>query len=171
VDHPKVKIHVKIGDHEFTAEGDEPTVQVWYKDFLDRLKSAPVKRQDSPEQPSQSRTDDTQEAALRERVFKDEKGSVLSLKALPKGDKGSADALLLLLYGHLVQRGEDGITAIQLKRSADKSGVTFARVERVFKLAGYEGLISQSGKKAGSRYALKNPGITKAKELLRTVLD
>jgi hypothetical protein len=168
------KIHVRLGDAEFTAEGNESTVQAQYEAFLkvlDRIGSSPAKPKVSPSDPDKKVGQlGAPDKATFARVYSDDPQKGVSLKALPKGDKVNADALLLILYGYHVLRQVDTVTAIQLGRSAKQSGFEFDRADRIFESAGYDKLVSKSGQRAGSKYSLMNPGLVKAGELVGTVL-
>ncbi len=88
---------------------------------------------------------------------------------LPETGRDSrADALLLLLYGMLVLRGQAPSTAPALLRSARRSGLTSTRTSRA--LRGKSRLVHTSGLRRGMRYRLTRDGIEHCEKLIPRLL-
>ncbi len=93
----------------------------------------------------------------------------IRLRVLPETGRDSrADALLLLLYGTLVLRGQAPSTAPALLKSARQSGLTSTRPSRVFK--GKSRLVHTSGLRRGMRYRLTRDGIEHCEKLIPRLL-
>jgi hypothetical protein len=173
------KMHVKLADAEFSAEGSEEAVQRQYEAFLVALEQARSAPRTPPSPPAagvnHAKRDAPEvgaaDAALLSRVFKhDSATGIVSLRALPRGENQTANAILLLLYGFAELRNEHDVSIIQLGKAAKQSGSTFERADRTLLAAGYMDLVTKAGTKSGGRYGLNNRGATKAQELLASIL-
>lgn len=167
------KIAIKLGGAEFTAEGPADLVKEQFAAFMEAAsRAAPTRPDGAPEARgggSAEREEDHVDeitAQLIDRVYGD-RGNTVSLKVLPKG--GAADALLLLLYAFLNQRGEDEVTGAALAAAADLSGVQMGRLDRT--IATRSEFITTSGVRRGKRYGLNNRGIKECERILAGILN
>ena len=171
------KLHVKIGEAEFVAEGPEGVVQLQYDawirlvEMMGAAASAPAPLTKGVEDKANEVGNDLEDddAALRRRVF-DERDGVVSLLALPSGDQRTADTILLCLYGFSAVAGQETVTTVTLAKGIKKSGINVPRLDRV--LGPYaDGYITKSGTRRGTKYGLTNRGITKARELMKNLIE
>jgi hypothetical protein len=165
------KIHVKIGDSEFSAEGDESTVKDSYSLFLDALKTRVV-HQPVPPEKQQNLSNGTDKTSLSatdlERVFSVDEAGAISLKFKPASENRDADGLLALLYGYKVLKGMNEVLSLRLKSSSVQSGLTDLKASSV--LGQHAQYVRTGGSRRGSTYSLNNPGIAKAEEIIRSML-
>jgi hypothetical protein len=105
-----------------------------------------------------------------DRLFaKDRSGTVL-LRALPQGENAESNAMLALIYGSMIVGGEAQVTGSRLMKAAVQSGWQIERIDR--SLASAIGPhVTTAGFKRGRRYGLTNPGIRRAEEILRGILN
>jgi hypothetical protein len=75
----------------------------------------------------------------------------------------------MLLYGYKVLAQKDEVLSLRLKSSAIQSGLAGAKTSLV--LQDYQQYVRSGGSRRSATYSLKNPGITKAEELIRAQLD
>jgi hypothetical protein len=175
------KVTIKIGDAEFSAEGDKDTVAAQFAAFLAAVANqpAPVPAPKIPDQMTPPGDDGgngnggdgaggDHSPDLVKRAFKVSK-DIVSLNYLPKTAQKDSDALLLLLYGYTVMKGQEQVLGTQLIRAARQSGVTLERVDRA--LARHEPLLLKGGARKGLKYGLNNQGMKAAKEMLSALLD
>ncbi|HYI47113.1 MAG TPA: hypothetical protein VEX35_01495 [Allosphingosinicella sp.] len=169
------KVTIKIGDAEFSAEGDKETVAKQFEAFLAALAIAP--RASAPAKPAEdlatdagnngSETtdaiDNDADSAMLKKAFQVAK-QVVSLKYLPRTSQKEADALLLLLYGYAALKGEEQVLGTQLINAARISGVNLDRIDRT--IAKHDSLLLRGGARKGMKYGLNNQGKLKAKEML-----
>lgn len=167
------KVTIKIGDAEFSAEGDKATVDAQYKAFLGVLSAgAAVSRAAAPAPPADT-PDDAKHASnpaddsKLAKAFVEAKNSV-SMNILPQTQSKAADTLLLLLYGYLTLKNQDMVLGSQLIEAARQSGVTLDRVDRT--ITKHQTLLRRSGQRKGAKYGLNNQGVIKAKEMLTAML-
>jgi hypothetical protein len=158
------RIKVKIGQHEFEAEGKEGVVTKQYDDFIAAVSRLPsqAQQQPTPEKKAAIHPNAAIPKEVLDRVFRE--GDPLSLMHPPKTDKADADGLLMLIYGYTEMMGKPDVTAATLAIAARKTGLDVDRLSR--SIAAHEALIGVSGTKKGTRYTLNNRGIAEAKRLI-----
>lgn len=190
------KLKLKIGTAEFEADGPAEVVQDQLRQFMEALRAAPSTTPVDPaeaflkpflrashQQPesltnggergaSGSGTDSDIVSSFSrdelQRVF-NVRNDVVSLRLLPPaGDTRVTDALLLVLYGHRVLRGEQQVRATLLLEGMRISGLAMDRLDRVADRV--EQYLIRGGTRKGSRYTLNNPGVIRSEELLRPLL-
>jgi hypothetical protein len=172
------RIKMKIGVHEFEAEGPQDLVTAQFDAFKELISSGPkgvtapnaasafTQTNGSAINPA-TPTDVSQ--AILDRVFS--KGNPLSLAALPSGDNAASNALLILLYGFLKINGEQNVTGTMLNKAAKKSGVVnIDRIDRAMSVHQPD-LVLTAGAKKGRKYSLNNRGIARAEEIIRTLVQ
>lgn len=170
-DNKQHRVRVKIGSHEFEAEGDKATVEEQLRRFFELVDKSPAPAQTTetlqkpPVLPSGEAGTDSE---VLSRVFKDERG-IVSLRVLPKTKSYVADSLLLLLYGYRALKQENEVLGGHLMKAGKQSGLQIDRVDRVLSL--YGEYYNRGGTRKGARYGLNNRGIEKAKELMNTMFD
>ncbi|HZU34009.1 MAG TPA: hypothetical protein VFB79_23050 [Candidatus Angelobacter sp.] len=165
------KIKIRIGDHEFEAEGPAEVVKSQFEAFKELiamqprpiLLPQPVAEQQLPQDQAQAIAQSTMQL---DKIFKVE-GRIVSLTA----HAGSPDdATLLLMLGQKQFRGNDAVTGQELGDGLEHSGIRVQRVDRIMDKFVKEGLVLKIGLGRATRYRLTNPGMAKstavAKELL-----
>lgn len=179
------KIHVKLGDFEFSGEGSEDSVKEQFSQFIELVKSIHgtsngLNRQDvKPKSHAKDENasignsrqlDVGAEPTTISRVFIQDTRVGISLRVLPKTEYRDPDTLILLLYGFGKIMSVHDVLGGALIDSAKQSGITIDRVDKVFPVS-YADFYTKAGNRKGSRYGLTNRGIAKAEEILRTILD
>lgn len=176
------KVTIKIGDAEFTAEGDKDVVAAQFTAFLAALSAQPAPvaapAAHAPSTPPAGGGEGNGAASvdltgdyspdLVQKAFKVTK-DIISLNYLPKTAQKDSDALLLLLYGYSVLKGQEQVLGTQLIKAVRQSGITLARVDRA--LARHDSLLLKGGARKGVKYGLNNQGVKQAKEMLSALLE
>ena len=175
------KIRIKLGAHEFEAEGPPDLVRTQLDSFMAAVKAQPtVQPALAPAQPGVSSVDvnevppatspvppvrpaDEVSSEALSRVFQ-VRQKLVTLLALPKTDDFRSDALLMLLYGFEKLASMPAVTGVRLSEAARQSGVTLDRADRVMR--GLTQYVNAGGVRRGRRYSLNNPGRKKAEELI-----
>jgi hypothetical protein len=169
------KIKIKLGSNEFEAEGPVDLVKAQLSEFLEIIKSAGTAQlgaSPAPIPPSPVGAEDGlkgPQAELVDRIFKQERDGLVSLKVLPKGKDRDADTLLLLLYGYKRLKNQENILGTRLMKAATRSGLQIKRIDRTF--TPHESLIVKGGYRRGKTYTLNNQGVIKAEEMLPKVFE
>ena len=166
------KLRVKIGDHEFDAEGPQEAVGKQFQSFKDliaslshRILPTPIKREGKSENIDLSSPQDDSQPRKYDNIFKAE-GRVVSLTALPQG---ANEAGLLILLGQKLYRNNDTATGSEIVDGLEQSGYTVERADRLFDGFIAEGLVIKAGKRRAIRYRLANQGLARAEAIAQQV--
>jgi hypothetical protein len=168
------KIKVKIGDHEFEAEGPADLVRDQFESFKNIISEL---TQESILIPATTNANSRQiqDAIVDDAIQTLEKilhvsGRVVSLTALPTS---ATDAALLIMLGHKNLRNHDSVTGQEIGDGLAQSGRGVPRVDRVMDKALEDAYVLKSGLRRGTRYRLTNQGLMKAtavaKDLIATL--
>jgi len=165
------RLKLKIGPHEFDAEGDPAVVQAQFAAFKEMVAMAEPFLLTPTTQPATTRADEktttapdnstnTPDAMLDKIMRVDEKVVSLTVRAA-----SIDDAVLLVLYGQKVLRNNDSVTGYEVMQGLTVSGQGIGRVDRVLDKAGRDGSVIVIGQRRGKRYRLTNAGMTKARKI------
>jgi hypothetical protein len=174
-------IRVKYGATEFETTGTPENVQARYDAFLELVKALPPpmaaaevkpastqpQRPADPVIPTNGEGTPQVPQEIMSRVFRVTDG-VVSLLALPRGDRAVPDACLMLLYGYAVLLSTPAVTGVALMEACRQSGVPVDRIDRV--LDAQTEYVNSGGVRRGKRYSLNNPGQRRAAELVTALV-
>lgn len=186
------RLKLKVGQHEFEAEGDQETVAaqlaIWKEliagpsgqtPIAPTLPSAtangpamvaPITTESTPAAATSSANGDIPRVDL-DKLFQQD-GRLVYLTALPTGERRIADAAMLLLLGQRVYNSTDLVTGSQILDGLERSGLgTFERADGT--LGDYvepQKYVIRSGVRRGVKYRLTPPGLAKAKEIAKELL-
>jgi hypothetical protein len=181
------KLKVKIGQHEFEAEGPQEAVERQFQTFSELIRppdgEAPPEPSNSNDltsniientaQPNNTMNfSDAPDADTFKRVFHVQ-GDAVSLAALPRSDNRDADAALVILLGCQFYTSSPAASGAQMIENLRQSGISVDRADRVLKpyIEGDAPLIIATGIKRGSKYRLTNQGIMRARTLAKELAD
>ncbi len=168
------KLKIKIGPHEFEAEGDAAAVKDQFEIFKDLVKDATATTPATPQAatsggqappstplgstlpPPANNVDD----ALPRIMKADSRVVSLTVTA-----KSNDDAVLLLLYGQKALRSNDSVTGAEIMSGLQMSGVAVERADKLLIKLADAGDAIAVGIGRAKRYRLTNPGIAKARAL------
>jgi hypothetical protein len=162
------RIKVRIGDHEFEAEGPPELVQAQFEAFRELIKSNPIQRNESPLTTETAEITSVPGPTAQSHV-KLEKimavdGRVVSLTALPASTE---DAALLILLGNKDMRNNLTVTGQEIGDGLAQSGQLVARVDRIMEKHISDALVLKLGLGRGTRYRLTNQGLARALTIAR----
>lgn len=173
------KLKVKIGQHEFEAEGSQEAVERQFQTFSELVKlPVPVPSQDTPktliskvgENSAQSNStmtfSDALDAMMVKKIFHLD-GDIVSLTVLPRTEDRDADAALVILFGYQFCASNPTVSGDQIYTSLKQSGITVDRVDRLIKpfVESATPLVLKRGIRRGVKYRLTNQGVARAKAL------
>jgi hypothetical protein len=165
------RLKIKVGEHEFEAEGPADVVQAQFESFKSLIAALPTttvanKSVALPQKEAENTVSANESAFALDKITRIE-DRVVSLTARPDNLE---DALLLLLLGQRTFRANDSVTGGEVLNGLRQSGITVGRVDwRLDKLAG-EGQIIKVGSGRASRYRLTNQGMNKAQGIARNLI-
>ena len=166
------RLKVKVGHHEFDADGPRDAVEAQFQVWKELIASAPPSQYPSPQneagdkipQPpteNPSPTQDDIDSAL-EKIMKVE-SRIVSLTVRPES---SDEAVLLIMYGQKVQRNNDSVTGSEILSGLVTTGGTpVNRVDRLLEKLAADGDVIVTGQRRSKRYRLTNSGLQKSRSL------
>jgi hypothetical protein len=167
------RLKIKIGEHEFEAEGPADIVQAQFDIFKELVSRAPIKA--TPEKPEQKIPDtggqangngtNTNQLDLEKIMRAD--GRVVSLTV--RAGSGT-DAVLLLLLGQRQFRSNDSVTGSELAAGLRESGHGALRGDYLTDRLARDGAVITIGEHRGRKYRLTNTGVARAQEIARNLI-
>ena len=163
------KLKLKIGDHEFEAEGPVTIVQAQFEAFRELVQRLPA-RAEPPTQTNAAPVAAPQAPAGADldigRIMSQD-GRLVSLTA-----RGASveDEILLVLLGQKVLRNNDSVTGGEVIDGLRLTGRTVQRVDYYLDKMTTTGDVMTIGVRRARRYRLTNTGSTKAREVARTLI-
>lgn len=165
------KIRLKVGFHEFEAEGPTEIVQSQFEAFRELISKAPEKQAENL--PVVASEGDVKEQVMNagdhvplERILRST-GRIVSLTALPPSTE---DAALLIMLGHKDLRNSENVTGQEIGDGLAQSGRPVPRTDRIMDKPIASALVLKSGLKRSTRYRLSNVGHRKALALAREMI-
>jgi hypothetical protein len=164
------RIKVKIGEHEFEAEGPSEVVQSQFEMFKQLIANQPNPIDTTKKEPEQveSRTPPARHFDIQLDQICQVSGRVVSLTVKPNDE---AIAAMLIMLGQKTFRENDTVTASEIKDGLEQSGYRPTRIDRIMQPLADEGSVIRIGQRKGTRYRFTNQGIAKAKGLAKTALE
>jgi hypothetical protein len=184
------RLKVKVGPHEFEAEGPPDAVAKQFSEWREMISAVPVAKPENDAKPvgaalvgvSATAQPGTlgfasapptviMESVVPDVFITDTKRNIVSLRVHPTGESRNADAALLILYGYrrLLQREE--VLAGHIKDSLDESGIRIDRVDRTLGPYTTERLLLKAGMGKGGKYRLTQTGYQRAETLAKSLAD
>lgn len=170
------KLRVKVGIHEFDAEGPKDEVNARFEAWQEMIR-APAQPAGVTLRTTGTVTNPipTVEAPLPRiqsleavRVFSvDERRDLVTLRIHPQGETADADAVLVLVYGYLEMLDIDEVQVTKLTQSVRKSGLRADRIDRAAAPHVRSNLLIKTGTGKGGRYTLSNTGRERAEALVK----
>jgi hypothetical protein len=171
------RLKIKVGPHEFEAEGAPEDVRDQFQAFKEMISTMPSSVMPNtyaaavPEQIKADPTPERSDVAINEvslaKIMRSD-GRTVSLTVRPKS---LDDGILLILYGQKVLRQSDSVTGGEvLDGLKSTGGLVFGRIDRVMEKIGKDGDIIITGENRGKRYRMTNAGVSKARQLASDLL-
>ncbi|HKQ59497.1 MAG TPA: hypothetical protein VJY35_16655 [Candidatus Eisenbacteria bacterium] len=163
------KLRVRVGVHEFEAEGTEEAVAAQFAVWKELINGSSAK----PLQPSPPAARGTEPRAREGYIhipgvfMTDDKRKLVTLEVHPPGESREADALLLLLYGYSTVYSLDLVPVTKLLEAMAVSGLRVDRVDRALAPHTRAGYVLKAGRGKGGKYRLSNTGHARAEEMAK----
>jgi hypothetical protein len=165
------RIKIKIGEHEFEAEGPAELVKEQFETFKNIISSLPsitnLQKQSDAVNDLMKQLDADGIPILKYESILHADGRIISLTALPPS---AGDAALLIMLGHHVLRDNTSVTGQEIGDGLDQSGRPVPRVDRIMEDAIQAAFVLKTGIKRATRYRLTNQGFVKAQGLARELI-
>ena len=162
------KLKIKIGTHEFEAEGPTDVVQAQFESFKELVANVPVAPIQPPPTKAKHTTEEPPPANLND--IDKSLGKIMNVDhrvvSLTVRPETLNDAILALLYGQKVLRGSDAVTGAEVMDGLKATGgVSVIRVDKPLEKAGVSGDVIVTGEHRAKRYRLTNTGLAKARKI------
>lgn len=173
------KLRVKVGPHEFEAEGTPESVSSQFEIWKSLINSAAagssakdtVSSNPAPKEERDAKQDGAGVSDQLARLFAhDEKRGLITLLVPPRGEGRFADGLLQVVYGYRQLLGEDETLVTWLKASLEASGTAPDRIDRVAQPLVDAGLLLKRGVGKGGKYRLTTKGVTRVESMIAETL-
>ena len=172
------RLKIKIGDHEFEAEGPADAVQKQFETFKELILSAPLSPVAKPQDGLEGQDEDA-DAEIKNDLPSDVDSRlgkimrvnqrVVSLTARPGTVR---DAIILILYGHKILRQSEEVTGGEIMDGLTTTGgFSISRVDRMLESLGRDGSVIVIGERRAKRYRLTNTGSNVARTVAQQVLS
>lgn len=165
------KIRIKIGDHEFEAEGPSAIVQSQFDAFRELLSKAPLKQEQKDksgsEQPVLNNGGAGDDAHVPIEKILRASGRIVSLTALPQSTE---DAAMLIMLGHRDLRNNENVTGQEIGDGLAQSGRAVPRTDHLMSKPIASSYVLKSGVKRATRYRLTNMGLLRALSVARELI-
>lgn len=164
------RLKIKIGQHEFEAEGPPEAVNAQFEAWKDLISALPSTGQfdQSGGGPAAPPNPESAKPPVElPGIFEhDRKKNLISLRVHPRGDHRFADALLLIMYAYKLL-DQDEVMVGRLKEAMALTGLRLERVDRTMEPHLRANLVLKGGTGKGGKYRLTNMGIQRAEVLVR----
>lgn len=171
------RLKIKVGQHEFEAEGSREDVREQFQAFKEIITAMPAVPPPSPQAKQAQDQNGTETPAdkpdvppaelLLNKIMKTD-GRTISLTVRPKTLE---DGILLILLGQKVLRQSDSSTGGEIIDGLKTTGgLSFGRIDRTMEKIGKDGDIIVTGENRGKRYRMTNAGVAKARQIATDLL-
>jgi hypothetical protein len=165
------RIKIKIGEHEFEAEGPAELVKEQFETFKDIISKVPsITAQEQNQKAVNTiiqQLDTDGIPLLKFEKIMHVSGRIVSLTALPTTTQ---DAALLIILGNKELRDNPSVTGQEIGDGLAQSGRPVPRVDRIMEEAIQGAFVIKTGVKRATRYRLTNQGLVKARRLASELL-
>lgn len=159
------RLKIKIGEHEFEAEGPVDVVQDQFAAFKELIANMP---KEITQQASEPSSDGAPPNGLALEKITRVQGRTVSLtvhvESIP-------DAILVLLLGQRKLRNNDSVTGGEIMDGLRESGQIVTRVDHTLNHLSTQGGVIRIGTGRGRRYRLTNIGIIHAEEVAKNLIS
>ena len=167
------RLKIKIGEHEFEAEGPVDIVQAQLAAFTELVNKLPAGPPPKPAEPTRTAAEQQQNGDTSgngqlnlDKIMRAE-GRLVSLTVSTENIEDSA---LLLLLGQRHYRNNDSVTGGEVLDGLRESGQNVPRIDYQMHRLAQDGLVITVGSGRGRRYRLNNRGMQRAQEIARELI-
>jgi hypothetical protein len=162
------KLKLKIGEHEFEAEGPAESVQAQFEAFKELIATVPTVKGAEPEctdeKPSAK---NTSFPTLQLEKITEVNDRIVSLTVSPNDTE---EALLLILLGHRIFRESDSVTGSAIMSGLRQSGHPVTRIDRMLDQLSEKRDVITVGVHRARRYRLTNQGMRRAQDVAKSYI-
>lgn len=161
------KLKIKIGDHEFEAEGPTEIVKEQFAIFKELIANVPVPKKEQAAETQQAQPTNSAGALALDKIVRVD-GRFISLTA---STTSVNDAVMVIMLAQRLLRNNETVTSSEVVDGLRTSGHVVSRVDTVMDKLASEGHVIKIGARRATQYRLTNQGVTRAQEIARGVLS
>ncbi len=161
------RIKVKIGEHEFEAEGPAEMVQSQFEAFKEIIANAPRQTPAPSSKPQKQQNEPSGGGELQLEKISKVDGRVVSLTIKPEAESTAA---MLIMLAQRTYRANETVTASEIKDGLEQSGYRPGRIDRLMQPLTDDGSVVRIGARKGARYRFTNQGLVKAQSAAKDAL-
>lgn len=162
------RIKVKIGQHEFEAEGPTEVVREQFGDFKKLIADLPgLAASEKAVTSHPERRGASIDGEIRYDSICRVQDRVVSLTVKPESETTAA---MLVMLGQRAFRDNETVTASELADGLEQSGYRIARLDKVMQPLTDDGSVVRIGARKGTRYRFTNQGLAKAQAAAREAI-
>jgi hypothetical protein len=169
------RVKIKIGDHEFDAEGSAESVREQFQVFQELVKVAAAVSMAKIQNKEQftgnaletlAKQDAAVDSGLPKIMHLDNRTVSLTVRLT-----SVYDAVVVMLYGQKALRSNDAVTGSELSAGLSATGgFAIGRLDRILDKLADDGDVIAFGERRGKRYRLTNTGTAKARALIAEMI-
>lgn len=175
------KLKLKIGQFEFEAEGDPQVVHEQFQAFKELIAMHPQTPSVASPATYDVRIGGATSPPLSTPPVQDTPFSVIDFDKIARRDErvvsltirpaSPSEAILLILLGQKILRGNDSVTGGEVISGLSATGGTSVqRPDRVLEKLATDGDVMAFGEGRGKKYRLTNNGMSKARQIASTYI-
>jgi hypothetical protein len=171
------RLKIKVGQHEFEAEGKPEDVREQFQAFKEMVSATPATPLAVPQtMPDSSQVRSESAPQRTDTPFGDPEvakimrldGRIVSLTVRPKTVE---EAVLLLMYGQRLMRQTEYVTGAEIVDGLKTTGgMDQVRSDRLLNKISKDGDLIVTGENRGKRYRMTNAGVAKARQLANELI-
>lgn len=171
------RLKIKVGPHEFEAEGDSQVVHEQFQAFKELIASMPsIEPPQTHNEPPSSPPAAQAPPPNRDMPPVDElidhitrlDNRIVSMTVRPTS---AENGVLLILYGQKLLRSNDSVTGGEVMDGLTATGgLSVQRADRLLEKLARDGDVIVFGERRSKRYRLTNSGLNKAREIAREMI-
>lgn len=169
------RLKIKIGEHEFEAEGPTEIVQAQLAAFAELVSKIPASPPPKPAEPTRETVEQPQNGGSNSGTQQLNLDKIMRadgrLVSLTVSTEDVADSALLLLYGQRHYRNNDSVTGGEVLDGLRETGQNVTRIDYTLHRLAADGYVITTGSGRGRRYRLNNRGVQKAQELASELIS
>lgn len=161
------RLKIKIGEHEFEAEGPVEAVQVQFTEFKQLIATvppAPSKKTTEAKTNEIGTSNEVESVPLGKIVRVDRRIVSLTARAGSLGD-----SILVILLGQKEFRNNEASTGSEIIDGLKHSGQVVSRIDATMETLASEGDVIKTGTHRGTRYRLTNQGLARARGIAKEI--
>lgn len=168
------RLKIKVGEHEFEAEGPADVVQSQFAAFRDLIGMIGIEK-------TRTSTENTIAMSESEKPVNNGVPGTLPLEKIMRAEgrlisltvraASIQEAILAVMLGQRQFRANDSVTGSEILDGLRESGQAVSRIDHTLNQLSDDGSVITIGAHRGRRYRLTNAGVSRAQGIARSMIS